>query len=240
MGDIGSITGGEDGEGLFLPHKMKEFEKLHPGTHSKVVLSLEIVQDAYARYGDRLGVSFNGGKDACVVLELFRLVLAQAGHLRDLHCHPALYYRDDSCFREVDDFVRERRKSVGMRLVKTKSLGMKEGLQEFIDATSCAAILMGTRTGDPHSIGLTPFAETDGDWPRVVRVNPILTWTYADVWCFLRFFQLPYCVLYDNGYTSIGSKGNTERNEDLKQCDGSYLPAYMLQDGSRERHGRRK
>lgn len=35
-------------------------------------------------------------------------------------------------------------------------------------------------------------------------LNPIIDWTKKDVWEFIRFYKLPYCCLYDEGYERIG------------------------------------
>jgi molybdenum cofactor synthesis domain-containing protein len=77
---------------------------------------------------------------------------------------------------------------------------------------------------------------------------------YGHVWHFLRTFNLPYCSLYDRGYTSLGSKLTTFANPALlRKCSNlstsddetsrseavaSYWPAYMLSDWKLERSGR--
>ena len=86
-----------------------------------------------------------------------------------------------------------------------------------------------------------------------MRINPILTWEYGHVWHFLRTFNLPYCCLYDQGYTSLGRVTDTRPNpalrrkhvssnlslEDLENSNQVlYWPAYMLADWSLERAGR--
>ncbi|BAD81409.1 unknown protein [Oryza sativa Japonica Group] len=75
-----------------------------------------------------------------------------------------------------------------------------------------------------------------------MRVNPILDWSYRDVWSFLLTCKVKYCSLYDQGYTSIGSIYDTVPNALL--CDSttgkSFRPAYMLSDGRLERAGRTK
>ncbi|KAI0767244.1 hypothetical protein C8Q74DRAFT_1279098 [Fomes fomentarius] len=78
------------------------------------------------------------------------------------------------------------------------------------------AILIGTRRGDPHGAKLGFRNPTDPGWPRFVRVNPIINWSYSDVWAYLRRFEVPYCGLYDEGYTSLGSTYNTFPNPALR------------------------
>ncbi|KAI0342452.1 adenine nucleotide alpha hydrolases-like protein [Trametopsis cervina] len=78
------------------------------------------------------------------------------------------------------------------------------------------AILIGTRRTDPHGAKLGTRNPTDPDWPRFERINPIIDWTYSDVWNFLRTFNVPYCGLYDEGYTSLGSTYNTFPNPALR------------------------
>ena len=75
-----------------------------------------------------------------------------------------------------------------------------------------------------------------------MRINPILNWTYADVWSFIRTLQVPYCVLYDQGYTSLGFKSRTKKNPELYlETRGKrdvYRPAYTLENGETERSAR--
>ncbi|KAF5397522.1 FAD synthase [Paragonimus heterotremus] len=102
---------------------------------------------------------------------------------------------------------------------------------------------MGTRLSDPKAADLTPMIMTDPGWPQILRINPLLDWTYADVWTFIRKLSLPYCSLYDVGYTSIGSMEDTHPNPKLRHITESgrieYHPAYTLTDLNSERFGRR-
>lgn len=89
-------------------------------------------------------------------------------------------------------------------------------------------IIMGQRRGDPWTASMEVFTTSSPGWARFTRVNPALEWKFSDVWRFLRGSGLSYCVLYDQGYTSLGERDNTQKNEALRLPNGEYLPAYKL------------
>ncbi|KIO30626.1 hypothetical protein M407DRAFT_242138 [Tulasnella calospora MUT 4182] len=140
-----------------------------------------------------------------------------------------------SPFPEVEEFVDHCVARYSLELVKVPG-PMKEGLEKYLELRRAgrrkdygqdeesdevekdiAAIFVGTRRGDPHGGKLDYATPTDPGWPQFMRVHPIINWSYADVWAFLRKFQVPYCSLYDEGYTSLGSTFNTFRNPALRR-----------------------
>lgn len=117
-------------------------------------------------------------------------------------------------------------------------------------------IFVGTRRTDPHGGKLSHFDMTDGNWPRFMRVHPVIDWRLDEIWCFLRHPALgekkgeglEYCEMYDEGYTSLGGVGDTVRNPKLKivkEGDGGvgeevvgWRPAWMMVEDGAERAGR--
>ena len=121
-------------------------------------------------------------------------------------------------------------------LIKDQMVKMKD------EHPDIKAVIMGTRSTDPHGANLNAFQLTDRGWPEFMRVNPILKFSYSNIWALLRGLSLPYCKLYDVGYTSLGSVQTTQLNPALRYTDSNgvvhYRPAYTLSDDLLERSGR--
>lgn len=63
-------------------------------------------------------------------------------------------------------------------------------------------------------------------------INPIIEWTDAEVWEFIKDYNIPYCKLYDEGFKRIGCIGcpmSTKNDAELERFPGIkklYLMAF--------------
>jgi len=211
---------------------------------TKVRQSLHVIEEAFGQYSwDEICVGFNGGKDCTALLHLVYAVACRKKLSGDAGSHlPALYIRRGQPFPEVELFIHRTKSRYHLDLFVVDGR-IKDALAKLKQMRpAISAVIMGTRRSDPNSATLKDFSPTDSDWPPYMRVNPLLDWSYSDIWMFIRQLSLPYCVLYDRGYTSLGSIENTHPNPQLKQVDEkgivSYRPAYQLSDQDSERAGR--
>ncbi|CAG9461140.1 unnamed protein product [Pedinophyceae sp. YPF-701] len=214
----------------------------YPHLQEKFDHAVSVVERALSLYGrGGVALSFNGGKDSTVLLHITRATLALHPHLSTGEGLglPAMFFARDDDFPEIRDFVDEVDKSVcDGRLLRINNSDYKAAMTDLVADTGCTAFLIGTRRGDPNAKGQEHFSPSTPGWANFMRVNPILDWSYSEVWAFLRETQAPYCSLYDRGYTSIGGVHNTAPNNALLTQDGKHLPAFELADQRMERAGR--
>eukprot|EP00871_Galdieria_phlegrea_P002494 jgi/Galph1/3245/GphlegSOOS_G1882.1 len=217
------------------------FNIFHPSFVFKIRESLKVLIGALRLYRtEELALSFNGGKDATVVLHLMRAAVAGYFQTQDKE-HAALYavfFTDDDCFEQVETFVGAIQEKYHFQLIYQGG-GFLQGLTRVISEKKIKAFAMGTRRSDPDGKNLEHFTPSSDGWPPFMRVNPIVSWSYGEVWKFLLALKLPYCSMYNNGYTSIGRISDTKPNPLLRRADGTFLPAYELSREEEERAGRK-
>lgn len=225
--------------------------------------ALKCLLEAYRLYGPENVIgSYNGGKDAVAILHLMRAAKAQYYYMRqqsgeddrssDVKLAPrVLYFENKGEFPQVVDLLHETVKEYDLDMIafSQDAYSFATGLKLLVDGSeenekktkppSQLAFVLGTRSSDPNAKGQGQFSPSSDWMPPFMRVNPILDWTFGHVWHFLRKFNLPYCSLYDEGYTSLGSVHDTRPCPSLaKPGGGGYWPAYMLSDWGQERAGR--
>ncbi|KAG4913428.1 hypothetical protein AAZX31_19G170100 [Glycine max] len=208
-----------------------------------------VVQRALALYSiEEVAFSFNGGKDSTVLLHILRAGYflhkkgqnSANGDLKDFPIR-TIYFESPCAFPEINSFTYDTAATYGLQ-IDTISLDFKSGLEALLKEKPIRAIFLGVRIGDPTAVGQEQFSPSSPGWPPFMRVNPILDWSYRDVWAFLLTCKVNYCSLYDQGYTSIGSIYDTVPNSLLciSNSSNKFKPAYLLADGRLERAGRAK
>lgn len=156
----------------------------------------------------------------------------------------SIYINSELPFPDLSDFIKSSTAYYHLHPIIIQS-SLKEGFDQYLNKinTKVRSIFVGIRYSDPYGSELKYEQETDHDWPKFLRIHPILHWKYEDIWDFLIGCDLDYCHMYDLGYTSLGGINNTTPNPYLKVEGESntYLPAYMLEKNAdeRERSGRK-
>ncbi|KAK9502878.1 hypothetical protein O3M35_011567 [Rhynocoris fuscipes] len=205
--------------------------------------SVEILDKCLDEYNlPEIFISFNGGKDCTVLVHLVHSVILKRFKQSEFPKLNAVYIRTDSPFKEVEDFISTTAQRYNLNLI-TEEGPLQQGIQNVLKSNQDFKVaILGIRKSDPAGAGLSHIQKTDEGWGNLLRVSPLLDWSYQDIWNYLRELNIPYCPLYDLGYTSLGSTTNSRPNSALQYTDENgetkYKPAYCLEDEFLERVGR--
>ena len=244
----------------------------------KINKSLQVIKAAVEKFAvdtlepSALALSFNGGKDCTVVLELLHMYFESI----DKPMTISLLFFDQTPdeFTQIYDVLQEIADyyEVDITTVISKDRLMKDTFNEYIhNHPEIKAIFLGQRSSDKCSANCVSVTEVNMEnktetqtknenktetqtedeakiktenknetdekngWSPIELINPILEWTHAEVWSFLLSKRVPYCSLYNEGFTSLGKKSETVVNPFLPLGK----PAWYLQDANLERAGRK-
>ncbi len=132
---------------------------------------------------------------------------------------------------DEEGFPFEAESYAGNHLMKTVVFN------EFLERNSIKGIFQGLRW-DEHPARFNDeyfeYKEAAHLVPEHTRIRPILHFTEKDLWDTYASFRIPYCVLYEKGYRSLGAKTTS-------QISMEGVPAWRQDlENTEERAGRRQ
>ncbi|MBI5740249.1 MAG: phosphoadenosine phosphosulfate reductase family protein [Nitrospirae bacterium] len=97
---------------------------------------------------------------------------------------------------------------VGNHLMKTVAMNV------FLEDNGIEALATAIRW-DEQSARIEETYFSPRSTPPHTRVQPILHFKERDIWNFIFKYDIPFCVLYKEGYRSLGAKGSTVKMSDI-------------------------
>lgn len=176
-----------------------------------------VIRWAVDTFGDKLAVGTSLGAEAVVIMDLV---------MRVAPATPFIFLDTDFHFQDTLDLLARLRARFGANIVIAKTEltpaqqaeKFGEGLF-FRDPAQCCemrkiapmrralagyqAWITGMRKDQTEVRAYALPADWDGKF-GLVKVGPILDWTWDQVWEYIRKHDLPYNRLHDMGYPSIG------------------------------------
>ena len=132
---------------------------------------------------------------------------------------------------DEEEFPFEAESYAGNHLMKTVVFN------QFLERNGIKGIFQGLRWDEhPARFNDEYFENKEGGYlvPEHTRIRPILHFTEKDLWDTYAAFKIPYCVLYERGYRSLGAKTTS-----LISVEG--VPAWEQDlENTEERAGRRQ
>ncbi|MBI4444838.1 MAG: phosphoadenylyl-sulfate reductase [Acidobacteria bacterium] len=181
--------------------------------------TIELLRWAIEEYGDRVALASSFGAEDMVLLDL----------LTRISPRPRVFTLDTGRLpKETYQLMEEVEKRYGLPLEihfpkaeKVEEMVQKEGINLFYKSVELRRLCCHVRKVEPlqralagldawvsglrreQSLTRTSIFKVEQDGNRI-KINPLVEWTEAEVWDYIRKNQVPYNRLHDQNYPSIG------------------------------------
>ncbi|KAF9114407.1 hypothetical protein BGX27_010878 [Mortierella sp. AM989] len=139
----------------------------------------------------------------------FQETLDLAQRVQDHYNIPLKIYKPQNC-ETTEDFERQ----YGLQLWESDEISydylvkVEPGRRAYQEL-GAQAVISGRRRsqkGDRAHLNILEIEEGTG----LLKLNPLATWSFQQVWTYLRAYQVPFNALLDQGYRSIGDWHSTK------------------------------
>jgi phosphoadenosine phosphosulfate reductase len=200
----------------------------------------QILEYALSQY-DAIAISFSGAEDVVLIDMAHRLNKPfQVFSLDTGRLHAETYQFIEKVRKHytIDIEVMYPDAAQVEALVKAKGLFSfyEDGHKECCDIRKVAPLrrklstlnawITGQRQDqNPATRGKVPVMQADGAFStetrQLMKFNPLSYWTSADVWMYIRSYEVPYNPLHERGFISIG----------CEPCTRAVLPTQHEREG---------
>ncbi|MDE3841191.1 phosphoadenylyl-sulfate reductase [Bacillus methanolicus] len=209
---------------LLVYENFDEFTPVDFSIDNETKGALEVLEWAYSHYGDELVYACSFGIEGIVMIDLISKVYEQAR---------VVFLDTDLHFKETYELI-EKVKNRYPRLrieIKKPALTLEEQALQYGDKlwerdpnkcceirkviplnevlTGVSAWLSGLRREQSETRKNTQFINKDNKF-KSIKICPLIHWTWKDVWRYAHKKGLPYNILHDRGYPSIGCEKCTQ------------------------------
>ena len=176
----------------------------------KVERSLQLLGEAFEKFGTQMIVAHSLGKDSCVVWDLAKRVDPRIpGFIITTRFKPeeTVAFMHETVARYPELRVFRNDVAVPDRLYETDpqaccDILKVEPIRRAIEDMQARCWVTGLRCTEGRT--RTDFQEIEERDRGLLKLNPILIWHEREIWQYLALRGIPANPLYDRGYRSLG------------------------------------
>jgi len=195
----------------------------------KVERSLELIKEAYKKYGDGLVVANSLGKDSVAVWDLAKRVDPKMrGFIVTTRFKPkeTVRFMNEEVKRYPELKVYKNDTDISDKLYETDpdrccDILKVEPVKRAVEEMGVTCWVTGLRCTEGRT--RTEFKEVEERDKGLIKLNPILIWREREVWQYLALYGVKVNPLYTEGYRSLGCSPCTKITSDDNERAGRWI-----------------
>lgn len=195
----------------------------------KVERSLQLIDEAYKKFGDGLVVANSLGKDSVAVWDLAKRVSPKIrGFIVTTRFKPkeTKEFMKETVSKYPEIKVYENNEKIPDQLYKTDpdkccDILKVEPTRWAVKEMKVTCWVTGLRCTEGRT--RTDFKEVEERDKGLFKLNPILIWKEREIWQYLALHRIPVNPLYSEGYRSLGCEPCTRITNDEDERGGRWL-----------------
>lgn len=195
----------------------------------KVERSMELIREAYKKFGDSLVVANSLGKDSLAVWDLAKRVEPKIrGFIVTTRFKPkaTIKFMNEMVERYPELKIFKNDASIPDKLYKTDpdkccDILKVEPTRQAIGEMKVKCWVTGLRCTEGRT--RTDFKEVEERDKGLMKLNPILIWKEREIWQYLALNGVPVNPLYKEGYRSLGCEPCTRISHEEDERAGRWL-----------------